>query len=115
MHRARAGGRLASGGVTVWLRGGLYQLEESLTLEQQDSGTESNPVVFRAVEGEEGRFMGGLPLPAASWAPVTDDRIRERLVESARNCVLQFDLTQLGVSHVDEPPVSFRGSAMPEL
>ena len=59
--------------------------------------------------------MGGRPLPASGWAAVTDERARARLVEDARDHVLQIDLSQLGVGHVDEPPLSFRGSALPEL
>ena len=112
---AKADGGIAAGDVTIWLCGGLYLLEESLSLDQRDSGALDNPVAFRAVEGEEVRIMGGRPLPAAAWRPVTTDRIRSRLAEQARDHVLQVDLTQFGVTHVDDPPLSFRGSAMPEL
>jgi hypothetical protein len=67
---AKADGGIAAGDVTIWLCGGLYLLEESLSLDQRDSGALDNPVAFRAVEGEEVRIMGGRPLPAAAWRPV---------------------------------------------
>jgi len=44
--------------VTVWVHGGLYEMNETLALDVIDSGTERFPVVFRAVEGEKPQFVG---------------------------------------------------------
>jgi hypothetical protein len=40
------------GPVTVFVRGGLYQLTETLKLDQRDSGTPGAPVVYRAFPDE---------------------------------------------------------------
>jgi hypothetical protein len=68
LHRARdeirelkAGGQ-AQGPVTVLVRGGLYGVSETLTLEAQDSGTAEAPVTYRAYEGEKPTLIGGLAI-----------------------------------------------------
>ena len=114
IREGRAAGELPAGGITVWLQDGLYQLEESFTLERRDSGTEDSPVTYRAVDGADVRVLGGRPLPAAEWSPVTSADVRARLPEDARDHVLQVDLTRLGVRQVDPPPVAFRGGALPD-
>lgn len=45
--------------VTVMLRRGLYQLDEPLVFEAQDSGTESCPVVYKAYRNENPLISGG--------------------------------------------------------
>jgi hypothetical protein len=47
----KAKGPLA-GPVTVFVRGGVYELTETLKLEQRDSGTGATPIVFRAYAHE---------------------------------------------------------------
>jgi|LQYC01.1.fsa_nt_gi hypothetical protein len=42
---------------TVLVRGGIYQLSETFVLEPEDSGTESDPTVFRAFENEQHSFV----------------------------------------------------------
>jgi len=49
---------LPEGGVTVFVRGGLYELPNTLLLEAKDSGTESAPVVYRAYQGEQPVLTG---------------------------------------------------------
>ncbi len=45
--------------VTVYLRGGLYPLAQTLKLEAQDSGTADAPVVYRAYQNEKPVLIGG--------------------------------------------------------
>ena len=57
-----------SGPVTVFVRGGLYELTETLKFDQRDSGTPGAPVVYRAYPGENpvitvaGAISGFVPL-----------------------------------------------------
>ena len=46
---------LPTGGVTVWLRGGIYERDHTFELTEEDSGTEAGPIVYRAQPSEEGR------------------------------------------------------------
>jgi hypothetical protein len=54
----KATGTLPAGPVTVWIHGGVYEVKSIFNLEPQDSGTEANPVIYRAVEGEKPKFIG---------------------------------------------------------
>ena len=62
IRKARNEGR--KGSFTVRLRGGLYPLKETLTFGPEDSGTQENPVVYRAYNDEKpilsgARFLSG--------------------------------------------------------
>lgn len=114
--RKQKGGPPA-GGVTVWIRGGAYRLERTFALEKQDSGTKVAPVTYRACEGERVRLVGGAVIPPATFRPVSDPQVLERLDSGARGKVLQADLKPSGISDFGKPfPVAFRGYAgWPEL
>lgn len=87
---------LPEGGVTVWLRGGTYELRRTFALTEEDSGTAAAPIVYRAYPGEEVRLSGGREI--GGFTPVREPAIRERLPESARDPVLQTDLKAQGVT-----------------
>jgi hypothetical protein len=57
--KAEHGGRLPDGGVTVWLRGGRYELENSFVLGPEDSGEKGRPMVYRAYPQESPLLSGG--------------------------------------------------------
>ncbi len=97
LREARKGG-LRPAGVTVWLRGGVYRMDETLDLNAQDSGTAGAPVVYRSVPGEEVRLVGGKPIPFSAFKPVTDPDVLQRLDPSARGNVLQVDLGTVGIT-----------------
>lgn len=61
LERARDAGRSVQRGnaITIWLRGGTYTRSATLTLQAEDGGTASAPVVYRAVPGEAVRLFGG--------------------------------------------------------
>jgi len=121
LERARDAARetmvdgLPAGGITIWLHEGLYQLEESFALDERDSGSDSSPISYRAVDGEQVRLSGGRQIAATALGPVTTADIRQRLGERARDQVLAIDLKTLGVQAIAQPPISFRGAALPEL
>ncbi|OGV78672.1 MAG: hypothetical protein A3K19_31740 [Lentisphaerae bacterium RIFOXYB12_FULL_65_16] len=87
-----------AGGVTVWLRSGVYRLDQSFALGAEDSGTKDAPVVYRGCDGEEARLMGGAVVPVAAFAPVSDPKVLERLDPAARGQVLQADLNANGIT-----------------
>ena len=45
--------------VTVYIRGGLYELSETLVFKPEDSGTESYPITYTAYEDEKPVISGG--------------------------------------------------------
>jgi hypothetical protein len=52
-------GQVPVGGVTVWLRGGRYELRETFVLSPEDSGQEGRPVAYRAYAEERPVLSGG--------------------------------------------------------
>lgn len=97
VREARKGG-LPKGGVTVWLRGGVYRMEKTFELDAQDSGTPGAPVVYRSAPGEEVRLTGGVQVPSGAFRPVTDAGVLGRLDPSAHGKVLQVDLRAAGIT-----------------
>ena len=59
-----------TGNVEVILRGGTYQLGETLVFDHRDGGTAKYKVIYRAFPGEKVMLSGGRPL--TGWKPATD-------------------------------------------
>jgi hypothetical protein len=98
--------------VTVWLRGGIFRLDKPLALTAADSGT-----TYRAFGTEAVSLMGGMPVPAESFGPVTDFAILSRLDTTAKPHIVVADLGKLGLQDFGKPwPDSFVGyNGWPEL
>ncbi len=96
IRRVRAQGPLPPGGVVVLLRGGTYYRDKTFELSAEDSGTEESPIVYRAMEGEEVRLVGGRQV--SNWAPVQDRAVLDRLDQAAREKVLQADLRAMEIT-----------------
>jgi hypothetical protein len=92
---------LPKGGVTVELRGGVYECQRPFELTAEDSGTQDAPVVYRSRPGDEVRLVGGKVV--TGFRPVTDPAVLNRLDESARGKVLQADLKALGITDYGQP------------
>ncbi len=91
---------LLTSGATVWLRAGTYPRDRTFRLTEEDSGTETAPIVYRAYPGEEVRLTGGREV--SSFTPITDPAVLSRLDEAARGNVLQADLKALGITDFGE-------------
>lgn len=100
-----------AGGGTLWLRGGRYRRSATLELGPADSGTASDPTVIRSAPGERAVLDGGVVVPEAAWAPVTDPAALARLPQPAVGRVRVADLRALGIT--DCPPLGAHGHARP--
>jgi hypothetical protein len=101
---------------TVVVRGGTYEIRSTFTLGAEDSGTEANPVLWRAAPGETVRLVGGRAVPASAFRPVEDAAILARLEPDARDHVLRADLNRLGIPTPAPFPVTYHGAPPgPEL
>ncbi|ACT02807.1 Ig-like domain-containing protein [Paenibacillus sp. JDR-2] len=90
---------LPGGGVTVYLRGGVYNRTGSFQLEEQDSGTADNPITYKAYPGESVSLSGGRNLEKGWFEPVTDQAVLNRIISTdARTKVLQVDLKSYGIT-----------------
>lgn len=109
LERAKIAARAAKEKpVTVWLAGGDYHFEEPFELGKEDSGTAAHPVVYRAMEGQTPRLVGGQRLQASSFSKITDPSVIERISQAAKGKVLALDLKAHGVVHTKRYPDVFR-------
>ena len=65
---------LPEGGIKVYVRGGLYTLEESFVLTEEDSGTEFSPIVYQEYPGEKVEITGGVYIPGKDFKKVRDEK-----------------------------------------
>ena len=85
----------------VIVRGGLYELMQTFTLDAQDSGRENARITWKAHPGETVRLSAGKYLN--SWTKVTDPAILAQLPESVRGEIVQVDLKAAGVENYGSP------------
>ncbi len=94
---------LPKGGVTVWIRGGTYPVEDTFTLTQEDSGKKGSPVVYRAYPQETVRFSGGERLKQEWFVPVSDEGILDRIIDQdAHRGLLKVNLKARGITDYGE-------------
>ncbi|NUQ64993.1 MAG: right-handed parallel beta-helix repeat-containing protein [Pirellulales bacterium] len=90
----------AGGPATVHLRGGVYELTETLALAAEDSGTKDAPVVWRNHASERVALSGGRRV--AGFERVTNQDVLQRLPETARGSVFQADVRATGIADFGE-------------
>jgi len=90
----------------VVMRGGRYVRERSFALTKEDSGTESDPVVYRAYRRERVTLSGGRELDPRWCEPVAAGRIRDRLDPAVRDRVVQIDLRTHGIENYGEMAIA---------
>ncbi len=91
-------GRLLEGGITVWLRGGIYELSSGFLLLKDDSGSENCPVVFRAFPGEKVIVSGGKKIDSNNIKPVSLEAAQRIVNKEAIPNISEIDLAALGIS-----------------
>jgi hypothetical protein len=98
---------LPGGAVTVWIRAGTYYLEKGFELTTADSGTVESPIIYRSMNSEQVRIVGGRVVK--NWQKTKDLAVLARLQAAARENVYQADLKAEGVT--DFGQVRSRGFA----
>jgi hypothetical protein len=91
--------------ITVQFSAGTYFLARTVDFTQEDSGSESAPITYRAELGAVVRLTGGREV--TGWQPVTDQTVLGRLAPEARGKVIVADLRAQGIS--DFGKLSVRG------
>ncbi|MFC3801678.1 carbohydrate-binding protein [Cohnella sp. GCM10012308] len=109
----KLGDDLPAGGVTVYLRGGVYARSETFALGEQDSGTASSPIVYAAYPDEEVRFTGSATLDGDDYRVVSDPAVLARLPSSVHGSVYEYDLAGAGISNYGS--LQQYGFHMPEV
>lgn len=90
--RARLPSQASPAPATITVRGTCI-LNETLALDARDDG-----LSIRAAPGFRSQAVGGAPLQASWFVPVTDPAILAQLTPAARASVVELDLTAHGLS-----------------
>ncbi|MDR0853677.1 MAG: right-handed parallel beta-helix repeat-containing protein [Clostridiales Family XIII bacterium] len=97
-----ASGELPPGGITVYFRGGTYNVAETTYFEAEDTGTAISPITYTAYPGEKPLFSGGSYLDGKNFSKVSDPAMLSRLMTSdARKAVVSIDLFKNGFTFDD--------------
>ena len=112
IRKVKKAGGLPKGGVTVFLRGGIYERDKPFELAKEDSGTADSPIVYRSYPGETARIVGGKVVKG--WTRVTDPTVLARLPEDARGKVWQTNLREQGVADLGIVAVQDRKKQKPD-
>ena len=91
----RALSELPQGGITVYLRGGEYCLEETFTLTPADSGEKDKPITYSSYPGEEATIVSKEYI--TGWRKLTDDERGSDLygmTDAAKENVYVADIPQ---------------------
>ncbi|MDR3922771.1 MAG: S-layer homology domain-containing protein, partial [Clostridia bacterium] len=102
-----AANSLPEGGVTVYLRGGTYYIDEGMTFTKEDSGKEGSMITYTSYPGEAVTISGQVPLEK-SWFTAADDTAKNVMIDkNAASKVLMVDLKEHGITDYGE--LSTRG------
>lgn len=95
---------LKNNGVTVYLRGGEYSILKTIEFSEEDSGTEENPVIYKAYPGEEVNFVGGLSINSDDFKKLDDEDMIKRAASSeAASHIIEYNIFDLGKKEIPEP------------
>ncbi len=83
--------------VRVVIGEGHYLVRDGLVLTDEDSGAPGRRITYAAAPGENVRISSGVLIPAASLREVTDEAVRARLPEGARDSIRQIPLSEVGL------------------
>ena len=84
------------------IMGGIYELNNTISLSKNDSGTAENPLTIRAYNNEDVRFMGSKSISGGSAELVKDTATLNRIPTAARGKVYKLDLTALKITNAKE-------------
>ena len=90
--------KLPYGGLTVYLLGGNYFVEDTISFTDLDSGTKECPITYKAYKGENPVFTNGKYIPYSAFNPITStDAMFETFPEDVRENILSVSLKDLGI------------------
>ncbi len=96
IRKYKAENGLPDGGIEAVFKAGTYKITSSVELLPEDSGEEGKPIVYRAEDGAEVVFDGGVTLNASDFVPASDEVKSKLLSEDAKAALLEIDLEAAG-------------------
>jgi hypothetical protein len=93
---------ILKGGITIWIYDGVYLLQKGFELTEEDSGEPDSPIIYRAVNGEDLRLIGGVTIDGKNFEKLKDERILNRIKPEYRDKIFCINLKKLGITNFGE-------------
>ncbi|WP_411343259.1 right-handed parallel beta-helix repeat-containing protein [Paenibacillus sp. WLX1005] len=93
-------GKLPTGGVTVWVKAGEYEMS-NFELTAQDSGTADKPIIYRTYPGEQVTLTNGVHISPSDWEPLSKDAVARVHPDVYADDLYQLDVQKLGLKHIN--------------
>ena len=91
---------LPKGGLNVIIHEGIYDLQQTFQLAEEDAGKKDAPITWAAAAGEKVNITGGKTIQPGKFSKVTDKAIVNRLEKNAIGNVWQADLKAEGIKNL---------------
>ncbi|MDY3929421.1 MAG: right-handed parallel beta-helix repeat-containing protein [Clostridia bacterium] len=82
----------------IYLYGGEYYLDDTVSFTLKDSGTEYAKIIYRAVNNEIPIIKGSKTIDINKFVPVTDAQVRSRILPGVCDKIYMNDLSQYGIT-----------------
>lgn len=87
---------IPNGGITIYLRQGIYPVRQTLHFNRNDSGRENAPVIYKAFPGEEVLLAGGEVVD--HFVPLVDEEAKSRINPRYHEHIVQTNLKKSGIT-----------------
>jgi hypothetical protein len=87
---------IPKGGLNVIIHEGIYDLQQTFQLSEEDAGKKDAPITWSAAAGEKVNITGGKTIQPGKFSKVTDKAIINRLEKNAIGSVWQANLRAEG-------------------
>jgi len=101
IRELKAGEGLPTGGITVFVKEGEYQLTEGLVFTSEDSGTEECPITYVSESEFGAKITGALLLSAEDFEPINEEEKSRLMDKSAADNIVKVDLAKYGLTSED--------------
>ncbi len=98
IRQIKKDGKYPAHGVTVNLRGGVYFIDNTVELTEEDSGTADGEITYRAYTNEDVTLNGGIDISLNQFKNVDDSEVLARVPSNAKKGIKQYDLFKNGIT-----------------
>ena len=100
------------GSIVIYLREGIYNVENTMTIPGGISGTDEHPTFISAYKDENVTFTGGVTVDGKNFKIADDELALRKLPKKAQGKVYSVDLKKLGI---EKYPKITKGGGIPTL
>lgn len=93
---------LDKNGITVFIRGGNYQLTSSFELTKEDGGEEGKLITYKAYQNEVPRLIGGSVVDKKQWKSLDQEAIKRVHPNVNPNKLVVLDVAALGYRNIQQ-------------